>query len=82
MYKIKIYLSRTIDLKREFPDIQGFSSRNLRNMKNFYKEYPNVEILQTLSAKLPWSHNVLLISKVKDKEIRNRKWICICRKSI
>ena len=62
----------SIDLKREFPDIQGFSSRNLRNMRNFYKEYPDMEILQTLSAKLPWSHNVLLISKVKDMEIR--KW--------
>lgn len=62
----------SIDLKTEFPVIQGFSSRNLRNMRNFYKEYPNVEILQTLSAKLPWSHNVLLISKIKDMEIR--KW--------
>ncbi len=49
----------SIDLKREFPDIQGFSSRNLRNMRNFYKEYPDMEILQTLSAKLPWSHDVL-----------------------
>lgn len=62
----------SIDLKTEFPKIQGFSSRNLRNMRNFYREYPNVEILQTLSAKLPWSHNVLLISKIKDMEIR--KW--------
>ena len=62
----------SIDLKTEFPEIQGFSSRNLRNMRNFYKEYPNVEILQTLSAKLPWSHNVLLISKIKNMEIR--KW--------
>ena len=62
----------SIDLKTEFPDIQGFSSRNLRNMRNFYKEYPNIEILQTLSAKIPWAHNVLLISKVKDMEIR--KW--------
>lgn len=62
----------SIDLKTEFPEIQCFSSRNLRNMRNFYKEYPNEEILQTLFAKLPWSHNVLLISKKKDKEIR--KW--------
>ena len=37
----------SIDLKTEFPEIQGFSSRNLRNMRNFYKEYPNEEILQT-----------------------------------
>lgn len=48
---------------------KGYSQRNLRNMRQFYK----VSLIwQTLSAKLPWSHNVLLISKVKDMEIR--KW--------
>jgi len=62
----------SIDLKCEFPNIQGFSVRNLRNMRKFYDEYSNFEILQTMSAKLTWSHNVLLINKVKDIEIR--KW--------
>lgn len=61
-----------IDLKLEFPNIKGFSARNLRNMRNFYKEYTNFEIWQTLSAKLTWSHNILLISKVKN--IKIRKW--------
>ena len=56
----------SIDLKNEFPNIQGFSVRNLRNMRKFYEEYPGSEILQTLSAKLTWSHNILLINKVKD----------------
>ena len=64
--------SLSIDLKNEFPTIQGFSVRNLRNMRKFYEEYPSIEILQTLSAKLTWSHNILLINKVKDLEIR--KW--------
>ena len=62
----------SIDLKNEFPNIQGFSVRNLRNMRKFYEEYPNIEILQTLSAKLTWSHNILLINKIKDMDIR--KW--------
>ena len=62
----------SIDLKNEFPNIQGFSVRNLRNMRKFYEEYPSIEILQTLSAKLTWSHNILLINKIKDMEIR--KW--------
>lgn len=62
----------SIDLKNEFPNIQGFSVRNLRNMRKFYEEYPGSEILQTLSAKLTWSHNILLINKVKDVKIR--KW--------
>ena len=64
--------SLAIDLKLEFPNIQGFSTRNLRNMRKYYEEYSEFEILQTLSAKLTWSHNVLLINKVKDKNIR--KW--------
>lgn len=64
--------SLSTDLKMEFPSVQGFSVRNLRNMRKFYDEYPNLEILQTLSAKLTWSHNILLIDKVKDKNIR--KW--------
>ena len=62
----------SIDLKNEFPNIQGFSVRNLRNMRKFYEEYPSAEILQTLSAKLTWSHNILLINKVKDLNVR--KW--------
>ena len=64
--------SLSVDLKNEFPTIQGFSVRNLRNMRKFYEEYPSIEILQTLSAKLTWSHNILLINKIKDMEIR--KW--------
>ena len=57
----------SIDLKNEFPNIQGFSVRNLRNMRKFYEEYPSIEILQTLSAKLTWSHNILLINKIKKR---------------
>ena len=64
--------SLSTDLRMEFPNIQGFSVRNLRNMRKFYEEYPDLSILQTVSAKLTWSHNVLLIDKVKDKEVR--KW--------
>ena len=41
-------------------------------MRKFYEEYPSIEILQTLSAKLTLSHNILLINKIKDMEIR--KW--------
>lgn len=36
----------------------------------FYDEYANDEKWQQLVAKLPWGHNLLLIEKIKDKEIR------------
>jgi len=61
-----------IEIKIEFPNIKGFSVRNLKNMKKFYAEYSENEIMQTASAQIPFSHNILLIERVKDIEIR--KW--------
>lgn len=58
------------DLKAEFPDMKGYSERNLGYMLRFAKEYPNDSILQQPVAKLPWGHNILLIEKIKDKELR------------
>ena len=60
------------ELKLEYPNIKGFSARNLNSMKKFYEEYKDEKILQTASAKIPWSHNMLLIDKIKDNNIR--KW--------
>lgn len=45
---------------------KGFSQRNLRSMRSFYLAFPN---LQTLSAKLSWSH-YLLILKVEDDKAK------------
>jgi hypothetical protein len=36
-------------------------------MAKFAKLFPDSEILQTLSAKLMWSHCTALIDKVKDR---------------
>lgn len=57
------------EIKNEFPSSQGFSVRNLQNMVKFYREYPNVEIVQTTAAQIPWSHN-LEILRVKSQEQR------------
>lgn len=62
------------DLQREFGTLKGFSSRNLRKMKMFASEYSELftkdPIWPQLVAKLPWGHNIELISKIKDKEQR------------
>ncbi|MEQ1732307.1 MAG: PDDEXK nuclease domain-containing protein [Bacteroidia bacterium] len=58
------------DLKNEFPTMKGYSERNLGRMLAFYKEYPNEAILPQLVAKLPWGHNILLIEKIKDHNVR------------
>jgi predicted nuclease of restriction endonuclease-like (RecB) superfamily len=58
------------DLHATFPQMRGFSARNLGYMKVFAKTYPDETILQTLSAKLTWSHNIALLDKVRDEKER------------
>ncbi|MBP3504339.1 MAG: DUF1016 family protein [Bacilli bacterium] len=57
------------DISKEFPNAKGFSVSNLKNMLRFYREYSNVEIGQTPSVQIPWSHN-LEILRVDSKEKR------------
>lgn len=52
----------SIELKLTFPNIKGFSERNIRSMRLFYEEYADDEKWQQLVAKLPWGHNLLLPS--------------------
>lgn len=71
------------DLKNQLPDANGFSTRNIKLMVQFYNEYKEIQIgqppvaqmqntenRQLLVTQLPWSHNVLLMQKIKDKELR------------
>ena len=61
-----------IELNNTYPNQKGFSIRNLKYMKAFYSEYYNdLEFVQ-LVAQLPWTHNIILIEKIKSKNIR--KW--------
>lgn len=60
------------ELKMSFPKLKGFSARNLKYMKAFYNEYKSDEEFVQLVAQLPWKHNITLMQKVKNKEIR--KW--------
>lgn len=59
-----------IDLKRSFPEINGFSRRNLYTIRQWYlffsKEF---EFVPQPVAQLPWSYQRLLISKIKDLKI-------------
>lgn len=71
-YGNKFIKNFSISLRIEFPNTDGFSERNLSRMKKFYEEYKDLSILPTSLAKLPWSHNMLLLDKIKDIEIR--KW--------
>ena len=57
------------DLRRELGNIEGYSERNLWNMRLFYNEYKEDTILQQLVAELLWGDNLLLMSKIKDKRV-------------
>jgi predicted nuclease of restriction endonuclease-like (RecB) superfamily len=58
------------DLKKEFPDIKGFSRSNLKYMRTFAEAYPKGEIGQQLAGQIPWFHNCVLLEKVKDPQTR------------
>ncbi|MBP6745187.1 DUF1016 family protein [bacterium] len=60
-----------LDLKSAFPEVKGFSARNLRYMKVFAESYPDPAILQAAPAKLTWYHNCTLLDKVKDSGKRH-----------
>jgi len=56
------------DLRREFPDMKGFSRTSLKYMRMFAKAYP--EFGQQPVDQMPWGHNTVLITKVKDPKKR------------
>ena len=58
-----------ISLKLEFPNMTGFSKRNLSRLKTFYEEYKDFEILPPAVVRLPWTHNYLLIEKIKNYQL-------------
>ena len=65
--KILERLSR--DLKNEFPDVSGFSSRNLWYMKKFASFYPD-GITAAAAAVIPWGHNMLMLDRIDNPEER------------
>jgi predicted nuclease of restriction endonuclease-like (RecB) superfamily len=58
------------EIKLDFPKVKGFSARNLRYMKKFAKEITDEKFLQTVSANLTWSHNLVLLEKLHTMEER------------
>ena len=55
------------DIKLEFPDSTGYSVRNLKYMRKFAEIFNDDKIVPTLMAQLTWSHNRLLMDKIKEK---------------
>ncbi|MBN2877658.1 MAG: DUF1016 family protein, partial [Bacilli bacterium] len=58
------------DLEKEFPDMRGFSARNLRYMRKFAECWPEPEIVQRIVAQIPWRSNLALLDKLDDYAVR------------
>ncbi len=78
-----------LDLKSEFPEMQGLSLRNIKYMRAFAEAYPNFLIVQQAAAQLgkskknlvsaieqhpaaqlPWTHNQVILDKLKNEKER------------
>lgn len=66
----KVIDRMSYDLKNAFPDIQGFSPRNLKYMRKFAEAWPDIAIVQRTVALIPWRSNITLLDKLTEPELR------------
>ncbi|AMM22747.1 hypothetical protein AX769_20865 (plasmid) [Frondihabitans sp. PAMC 28766] len=59
------------DLRAAFPDMKGFSPRNLTYMRSFAKAWPDPAIAQQAVAELPWGHITVLLDRLSDQALRS-----------
>ena len=60
------------DLRAAFPNMKGFSPRNLKYMRAFAEAWPDSEFVQEVLAQLPWYHQLALLDKLPGPE--TRRW--------
>lgn len=60
------------DLQAAFPGTGGFSASNLWRMKSFFETYSEAEKLAPLVREIGWSHNLLILSRCKDAQERQK----------
>lgn len=74
----KVIEHLSLDLRAAFPDMKGFSVRNLHYMRLFAEQCPELQFVQRSAAQigkqsaahLPWFHIVILITKISDFALR------------
>jgi len=60
------------DLRSAFPEMSGFSPRNLKYMRAFAEAWPDEDFVQQVAAQLPWFHNCTILDKLKN--LAERIW--------
>ena len=56
------------DIKLAFPDVTGYSVRNLKYMAKFALRFPDREFVQAVLAQITWYHHITLMDKVKSAD--------------
>jgi predicted nuclease of restriction endonuclease-like (RecB) superfamily len=52
------------------PGLRGFSAKNIWRMRQFFEAYRDSPILSALLRELPWTHNLIILSRSKRPEER------------
>ncbi|MEZ2240786.1 YhcG family protein [Microcoleus sp.] len=68
----KVIDNLATDLRTAFPEMKGFSPRNLKYMRSFAEAYPDEQFVQQVVAQIPWGHNLRILDAVKDPV--EREW--------
>ena len=70
-YGDKITTKASDFIKNNYPNIKGFTKRNIERMIQFYSTYKDDEIATPLVTQLSWTNNLLILSGAKSKEERH-----------
>ncbi len=60
------------DLRAAFPEMKGFSPRNLKYMRAFAEAYPDEPFVQAVLAQITWYHNIAILEKIAAP--KQREW--------
>jgi predicted nuclease of restriction endonuclease-like (RecB) superfamily len=58
------------DLKGAFPEMKGFSPRNLKYMRAFAEAWPEEAFVQAVLAQITWYHNLAILEKLANPDER------------
>lgn len=58
------------DINDAFPDMSGFSPRNIKYMRKFAEVWNDYEFMQRTAAQIPWRSNILLMDKLSNQDER------------
>jgi predicted nuclease of restriction endonuclease-like (RecB) superfamily len=59
------------DIHMSFPNVTGYSARNLKYMAKLAATYPDEKFVQQAVAQIPWGHTTVLLDKFSDNTMRN-----------